>query len=65
MADLKKKLIVVGDRILVRPEHGEERTGAGLYLTGQDVMTPGIAGAFWGGMFGAAAIDSRLFRKFR
>ena len=32
MADLKKKLIVVGDRILVRPESGEERTGAGLYL---------------------------------
>lgn len=32
MPDLKKKLIVVGDRILVRPEHGEERTGAGLYL---------------------------------
>jgi co-chaperonin GroES (HSP10) len=32
MADLRKKLIVVGDRILVRPEHGEERTGAGLYL---------------------------------
>jgi len=32
MADLKKKLIVVGDRVLVRPEDGEERTGAGLYL---------------------------------
>ncbi len=32
MAELKKKLIVVGDRILVRPEDGEERTGAGLYL---------------------------------
>ena len=32
MANLKKKLIVVGDRILVRPEQGEERTGAGLYL---------------------------------
>jgi chaperonin GroES len=32
LADLKKKLIVVGDRILVRPESGEERTGAGLYL---------------------------------
>lgn len=32
MPDLKKKLIVVGDRILVRPEHGEERTGGGLYL---------------------------------
>ncbi len=32
MAELKKKLIVVGDRILVRPETGEERTGAGLYV---------------------------------
>lgn len=32
MADLKRKLIVVGDRVLVRPEMGEERTGAGLYL---------------------------------
>jgi len=32
MADLKKKLIVVGDRVLVRPEDGEERTGGGLYL---------------------------------
>ncbi|HPF69304.1 MAG TPA: co-chaperone GroES family protein [Candidatus Krumholzibacteria bacterium] len=32
MARLKKKLIVVGDRLLVRPEDGEERTNAGLYL---------------------------------
>ena len=32
MPRLKKKLIVVGDRLLVRPEDGEERTGAGLYL---------------------------------
>lgn len=32
MADIRKKLIVVGDRVLVRPEDGEERTGAGLYL---------------------------------
>ncbi len=32
MAELRKRLIVVGDRILVRPESGEERTGAGLYL---------------------------------
>jgi len=32
MSRLKKKLIVVGDRILVRPEEGEERTNAGLYL---------------------------------
>ena len=32
MPRLKKKLIVVGDRLLVRPEDGEERTGGGLYL---------------------------------
>ncbi|MFN2371880.1 MAG: co-chaperone GroES [Candidatus Krumholzibacteriia bacterium] len=32
MPRLKKKLIVVGDRLLVRPEDGEERTNAGLYL---------------------------------
>ena len=32
MPRLKKKLIVVGDRLLVRPEDGEERTSAGLYL---------------------------------
>lgn len=27
-----KRLIVVGDRVLVVPEEGEERTGVGLYL---------------------------------
>lgn len=32
MPRLKKKLIVVGDKLLVRPEEGEERTNAGLYL---------------------------------
>lgn len=32
MSPLRKKLIVVGDRLLVRPEEGEERTHAGLYL---------------------------------
>ncbi len=36
----------------------------GLFLTGQDVMTPGIAGALYGGMLGAAAIDPRIFQKF-
>lgn len=34
-----------------------------LYLAGQDVMTPGIAGALAGGMLGAAAIDPRVFQK--
>lgn len=38
---------------------------SGLFLSGQDVLTPGIAGAFAGGLFGAAAIDPRLFRHFR
>jgi all-trans-retinol 13,14-reductase len=37
----------------------------GLYLAGQDVVSPGIAGAFAGGLFGAAAVDPRLFRHFR
>lgn len=37
----------------------------GLYLSGQDVMSPGIAGALAGGMFGAAAVDPRVFRKLR
>ena len=37
----------------------------GLFLSGQDVMTPGIAGALWGGMLGAAAVDPRLFTRFR
>jgi len=39
MPRLKKKLIVVGDRLLVRPEEGEERTNAGLYLPQTAVST--------------------------
>ena len=39
MPHLKKKLIVVGDRLLVRPEEGEERTHAGLYLPQTAVAT--------------------------
>jgi all-trans-retinol 13,14-reductase len=37
----------------------------GLFLTGQDVMTPGIAGALAGGMLGAAAIDPRVLQHIR
>ena len=37
----------------------------GLFLSGQDVMSPGIAGALTGGLFGAAAIDPRVFQKLR
>ena len=36
---------------------------AGLYLSGQDALCPGIAGAMWGGMVCAAAIDPRVFKK--
>jgi all-trans-retinol 13,14-reductase len=36
----------------------------GLFLTGQDVMTPGIAGALVGGMLGAAAVDPRVLQHF-
>ena len=32
MADERKRLIVVGDRVLITPEEGEERTKVGLYL---------------------------------
>ncbi|TPV94385.1 MAG: hypothetical protein B7733_15575 [Myxococcales bacterium FL481] len=35
----------------------------GLFLSGQDVMLPGIAGSLWGGMFCAGAIDPRVFKK--
>lgn len=30
--DIPKRLMVVGDRVLITPEHGEERTTVGLYL---------------------------------
>ena len=32
----------------------------GLYLTGQDVLTPGIPGAFWGGFLCAVTIDPKV-----
>ena len=35
----------------------------GLFLAGQDVVTPGIAGALAGGMTCAAAIDPRAYEK--
>lgn len=33
----------------------------GLYVTGQDVLTPGIPGAFWGGFLCAGSIDPKVF----
>ncbi len=32
MTDIRKRLLVVGDRVLIAPEEGEERTRVGLYL---------------------------------
>jgi all-trans-retinol 13,14-reductase len=34
----------------------------GFYLTGQDVGTPGLQGAMWGGLMTAGAIDPRVFQ---
>ncbi len=35
----------------------------GLYLTGQDVVSPGIQGALWGGVLAAASVDPRVFEQ--
>ncbi len=37
----------------------------GLYLAGQHVASPGIPGALWGGVLGAASVDPKVFRQFR
>jgi co-chaperonin GroES (HSP10) len=40
----KKKLIVVGDRVLIRLEEGEERTKVGLYLPPTAVESQAVQG---------------------
>ena len=35
----------------------------GLFLTGQDTLSPGIAGSMWSGLLTAAAIDPRIYPK--
>ena len=37
----------------------------GLYLTGQDVLTPGIPGAFWAGFLCAGCIDPEVFMQMK
>ena len=47
MSDLgpaNKKLIVVGDRVLIAPEEGEERTRVGLYLPQTALDTLAVQG---------------------
>jgi len=41
---VKKELIVVGDRVLVEPEAGEERTHVGLYLPQTAVDSRAVQG---------------------
>ncbi len=36
---------------------------AGLYLAGQDVASPGIPGALWGGLLAAASVDPKVFQQ--
>lgn len=44
MADRRKQLIVVGDRILISPEQGEDRTRVGLYLPASAVDNQAVQG---------------------
>lgn len=44
MRDTPKRLIVVGDRVLVRPEEGEERSKVGLYLPPTAVDAQAVQG---------------------
>ena len=44
MTDRKKRLIVVGDRVLIQPEEGEDRTKVGLYLPATAVDAQAVQG---------------------
>lgn len=44
MSDRRKHLIVVGDRVLISPEEGEERTKVGLYLPASAVDKQAVQG---------------------
>ena len=37
----------------------------GLFLAGQDVASPGIPGAIWGGLLAAASVDPKIVRHMR
>ena len=44
MTEARKRLIVVGDRVLVKPEEGEDRTKVGLYLPPTAVDNQAVQG---------------------
>lgn len=37
----------------------------GLFLAGQDVVSPGVPGALWGGLLAAGSLDPKVFRQLR
>ena len=44
MSESRKRLIVVGDRVLIQPEEGEDRTKVGLYLPSTAVDNQAVQG---------------------
>ncbi|MGD2044769.1 MAG: co-chaperone GroES family protein, partial [Gemmatimonadota bacterium] len=44
MSEPRKRLIVVGDRVLIQPEEGEDRTKVGLYLPATAVDSQAVQG---------------------
>jgi chaperonin GroES len=44
MSEPKKRLIVVGDRVLIQPEEGEDRSKVGLYLPATAVDNRAVQG---------------------
>ena len=44
MSEKKKRLIVVGDRVLLQPEEGEDRTKVGLYLPATAMDSQAVQG---------------------
>ncbi|MDH5760517.1 MAG: co-chaperone GroES family protein [Gemmatimonadota bacterium] len=44
MSAPRKRLIVVGDRVLIQPEEGEDRTKVGLYLPASAVDKQAVQG---------------------
>jgi co-chaperonin GroES (HSP10) len=59
MPENRKQLIVVGDRVLVKPEEGEERSKVGLYLPSTAVDTQAVQG----GRIVATGDYALFFRK--
>jgi hypothetical protein len=53
--------IRIGSR---KSAHSAQRSVTFLYLAGQDVATPGIPGAMWGGFLAAASVDRKVFMHF-